>query len=54
MTELSADSPRALWLVTGEVSAGEGQQGFAFVRSEYLLPLTPDALMAQEQAALVG
>ena len=54
MTELAADSPRALWLVTGEVSAGEGQQGFAFVRSEYLLPLTPDALMAQEQAALVG
>ncbi|BBV66460.1 TPA: hypothetical protein N2N50_004193 [Kluyvera ascorbata] len=53
MTELSADAPRALWLVTGEVSAGEGQQGFAFVRSEYLLPLTPDAQVEQERSALV-
>ncbi|HDG1691464.1 TPA: hypothetical protein R4S64_002294 [Kluyvera georgiana] len=53
MTELAADAPRALWLVTGEVSAGEGQHGFAFVRSEYLLPLTPDALPAHDREALV-
>lgn len=54
MTELAVDAPRALWLVTGEVSAGDGQHGFAFVRSEYLLPLTPDALPAHEREALVG
>lgn len=53
MTELAADAPRALWLVTGEVSAGDGQHGFAFVRSEYLLPLTPDALPAHQREALV-
>ena len=53
MTEFAADAPRALWLVTGEVSAGEGQHGFAFVRSEYLLPLTPDALPAHDREALV-
>lgn len=54
MTELAANAPRALWLVTGDVSAGDGQHGFAFVRSEYLLPLTPDRLPVQERAALIG
>lgn len=53
MTEVSADAPRALWLVTGDVSAGEGQYGFAYVRAEYLLPLTPDALPAQERTVQV-
>lgn len=50
MTQLPVTSPRALWLVTGEVCSADGQHGFAFVRSEYLLPLTPDALPATEQA----
>jgi hypothetical protein len=43
MTELPAQAPRALWLVTGNVRATDGQHGFAFVRPEYLMPLTPEA-----------
>jgi hypothetical protein len=54
MTELAADAPRSLWLVTGDVSASENQYGFAFVRAEYLLPLTPDVLPAKERVALIG
>lgn len=54
MTELATDAPRSLWLVTGDVSASENQYGFAFVRAEYLLPLTPDAQPADERVALMG
>lgn len=50
MTQIPAQSLRALWLVTGDVRAADGQHGFAFVRSEYLLPLTPDALPEEEKA----
>jgi hypothetical protein len=50
MTQLSAQAPRPLWLVTGDVRTGDGQHGFAFVRSEYLLPLTPDAQPEVERA----
>ncbi|MNR66386.1 hypothetical protein D3C85_1898430 [compost metagenome] len=42
MTELPASADRALWLVTGDVYAVDNQHGFAFVRPEHLLPLTPD------------
>ncbi|MFW0765607.1 hypothetical protein ACN0IV_07170 [Trabulsiella odontotermitis] len=44
MTELPADAPRPLWLVTGAVCANDGQRGFAFVRAEHLMPLLPDTL----------
>ncbi|MDY0971061.1 hypothetical protein [Siccibacter turicensis] len=39
-TQLPPGSQRALWLVTGDVVAFDRQPGFAFVRAEYLLPLT--------------
>ena len=42
MTQLPATADRALWLVTGDVYAFDNQHGFAFVRAEHLLPLTPD------------
>jgi len=42
MTEMPRDAVRSLWLVTGDVSAPGGQQGFAFVRPEHLMPLMPD------------
>ncbi|MRS88524.1 hypothetical protein GJV04_00530 [Enterobacteriaceae bacterium RIT714] len=42
MTELPAGADRALWLVTGDVHAFDNQPGFAFVRPEHLMPLTPD------------
>ncbi|CAM7301767.1 MULTISPECIES: hypothetical protein [Citrobacter] len=42
-TMLPKETPRALWLVTGDVVAANGQQGFAWVRAEHLMPLLPDA-----------
>lgn len=48
VTELPREAQRALWLVTGDIQALDGQPGFAFVRPEHLLPLTPDALPADE------
>ncbi|MNC84223.1 hypothetical protein D3C75_1386490 [compost metagenome] len=42
MTELPPTADRALWLVTGDVFAFDSQHGFAFVRPEHLLPLTPE------------
>ena len=39
---LPKETPRALWLVTGEVVSANGQQGFAWVRAEHLMPLLPD------------
>ena len=42
MTELPATAERALWLVTGDVYSVDNQHGFAFIRPEHLMPLTPD------------
>ena len=42
MTQLPATADRALWLVTGDVYAFDNQHGFAFVRAEHPMPLTPD------------
>ncbi|MCI1900108.1 MAG: hypothetical protein LKI85_17245 [Enterobacter sp.] len=42
MTELPATADRALWLVTGDVYSVDNQHGFAFIRPEHLMPLTPD------------
>lgn len=39
---LPQETPRALWLVTGNVVSASGQQGFAWVRAEHLMPLMPD------------
>lgn len=53
MTQLPTTSDRALWLVTGDVYAFDNQHGFAFVRPEHLMPLTPDnALQTQDEQAL--
>ncbi|MFS9380425.1 hypothetical protein QNN88_07000 [Citrobacter sp. ANG330] len=41
-TMLPQETPRALWLVTGNVVSASGQQGFAWVRAEHLMPLIPD------------
>lgn len=43
MTQLPATADRALWLVTGDVYAFDNQLGFAFVRPEHLMPLSPDS-----------
>ncbi|MRS13495.1 hypothetical protein GJV06_01080 [Enterobacteriaceae bacterium RIT691] len=48
VTELPREAQRALWLVTGDIQSADGQPGFAFVRPEHLLPLTPDTLPADE------
>lgn len=48
MTALPDSAQRALWLVTGNVIAADGQQGFAFVRPENLMPLSPEALPENE------
>jgi hypothetical protein len=48
VTELPQQAQRALWLVTGNIQSVDGQEGYAFVRPEHLLPLTPDALPADE------
>ncbi|POT57656.1 hypothetical protein C3432_06780 [Citrobacter amalonaticus] len=42
-TMLPKETPRALWLVTGDVISANGQQGFAWVRAEHLMPLQPDS-----------
>ena len=42
MTELPATADRALWLVTGDIYSVDNQHGFAFIRPEHLMPLTPD------------
>ncbi|MGK9171725.1 hypothetical protein KXR87_00575 [Yokenella regensburgei] len=44
MTRMPLNMPQALWLVTGDVVAFDGQHGFAFVRAGHLMPLQPDAL----------
>lgn len=53
VTELPRESQRALWLVTGDILSVDGQAGFAFVRPEHLMPLTPDALPADELAKIM-
>ena len=42
VTELPPGAERALWLVTGDVFSFDNQLGFAFVRAEHLMPLTPE------------
>ncbi|MEA7931692.1 aminotransferase class I/II-fold pyridoxal phosphate-dependent enzyme, partial [Salmonella enterica subsp. enterica serovar Montevideo] len=42
-TLLPKEAPRALWLVTGDVASADGQHGFAWVRAEHLMPLSPDS-----------
>ncbi|AGR58404.1 Putative periplasmic protein [Salmonella bongori] len=42
VTLLPKEAPRALWLVTGDVTSANGQHGFAWVRAEHLMPLSPD------------
>ncbi len=51
VTRMPHNSERSLWLVTGDVVAFGGEQGFAFVRAEYLMPLDKPPL-SQERYAL--
>lgn len=53
MTQMPGNAPRALWLVTGDVVAFDGQPGFAFVRAEYLMPLQPDSLPQEADSRVV-
>ncbi|XTZ36818.1 hypothetical protein ACQYRI_12490 [Salmonella enterica] len=43
VTRMPHSAPCALWLVIGDVTAFDGQNGFAFVRAGHLMPLTPDS-----------
>ncbi|PLV50493.1 hypothetical protein BFX86_06925, partial [Enterobacter hormaechei] len=54
MTQLPDTSARALWLVTGDVYAFDNQHGFAFVRPEYLIPLTPDEMPHNVDELAIG
>ena len=42
VTQLPPEANYPLWLVTGEVVAFDGRQGYAFVRAEHLMPLDKD------------
>lgn len=42
VTQLPPEANYPLWLVTGEVIAFDGRQGYAFVRAEHLMPLDKD------------
>nr|WP_318381978.1 hypothetical protein [uncultured Enterobacter sp.] len=53
ITLMPLRAPRALWLVTGDVYAFDGQPGFAFIRAEHLMPLQPDSLPQEADARLV-
>lgn len=44
MTLMPGNTPRALWLVIGDVYTFDGHHGYAFVRAEHLMPLLPDAM----------
>ncbi|HKN04664.1 MAG TPA: hypothetical protein VJY31_12025 [Buttiauxella sp.] len=50
--QLPHDANHSLWLVTGNVMAFDGREGYTFVRAEYLLPLDKTLLpeIEQEQA----
>ncbi|HFL2362133.1 TPA: hypothetical protein ACGWPU_000001, partial [Salmonella enterica] len=50
VTLLPKEAPRALWLVTGDVASADGQHGFAWVRAEHLMPLSPDRQPGQAAA----
>jgi hypothetical protein len=54
MTQLPGTSDRALWLVTGDIYAFDNQHGFAFVRPEHLLPLTPDDVAQTLDARVIA
>ena len=50
--QLPHDANHSLWLVTSNVMAFDGREGYTFVRAEYLLPLDKTLLpeIEQEQA----
>ncbi|ENA0609060.1 hypothetical protein ABFP30_000723 [Enterobacter bugandensis] len=54
MTQLPVTADRALWLVTGDVYAFDNQHGFAFIRPEHLLPLTPDETPQNLEELTIG
>ncbi|WP_200551737.1 hypothetical protein [Kosakonia sp. LAM2021] len=54
VTEMPRNAARALWLVTGDVTAFDGQHGFAFVRAEHLMPLQPDSEPQAVRERVIG
>ncbi|QHM95263.1 MULTISPECIES: hypothetical protein [Kosakonia] len=54
VTEMPRNAMRALWLVTGDVTAFDGQHGFAFVRAEHLMPLQPDSEPQDVRERVIG
>ncbi|MGL4035516.1 hypothetical protein ACR3LQ_14765 [Kosakonia cowanii] len=54
VTEMPRTAARSLWLVTGDVTAFDGQHGFAFVRAEHLMPLQPDSAPQDERTQVVS
>ncbi|MGB7800038.1 hypothetical protein [Buttiauxella sp.] len=49
VTQLPHDANQSLWLVTGDVVAFDGREGYTFVRAEYLMPLDKTLLPEIEQ-----
>lgn len=47
VTRMPQNSERPLWLVAGEVVTFGGEQGFAFVRADYLMPLDKPPLVQE-------
>ncbi|HKM98042.1 MAG TPA: hypothetical protein VJY99_15300 [Buttiauxella sp.] len=52
--QLPHDANHSLWLVTGNVVAFDGREGYTFVRAEYLLPLDKTLLPEIEQELAVN
>ncbi|SQC94128.1 Uncharacterised protein [Cedecea neteri] len=52
VTQLPPEANYPLWLVTGEVIAFDGRQGYAFVRAEHLMPLDKDFSLQEDELHL--
>lgn len=53
VTQLPLESNYPLWLVTGEVVAFDGREGYAFVRAQHLMPLDKPAVSQRDQKQAV-
>ncbi|MFP2513955.1 hypothetical protein [Buttiauxella agrestis] len=53
VTQLPHDANHPLWLVTGNVIAFDGREGYTFVRAEYLLPLDKSLLPEVDETLAV-
>jgi len=53
VTQLPHDANYPLWLVTGNVVAFDGREGYTFVRGEYLMPLDKTLLPEVDETQVV-